>query len=201
MNYSRIPGIPRISRHVLLGTWFRKHNEQLLKQIITYIRNMRYTQHQGKPYAGIPQPPECSAGKDRTTNPRTIMQYCKDTGHELHVFDYKRKKLEAAQVASRTSNLLKSPFPGGHKRRGSQKTRSEAAPTRLNYSTLLQLLSNNLFWQNQNNKLSEGSFKLSFCNSTIVRDRKSLLNSGSMVTLIREGITSKRKHNGFSNNF
>ena len=31
--------------------------------------NMRYTQHQSKPNAGIPQPPECSAGKDRTTNP------------------------------------------------------------------------------------------------------------------------------------
>ena len=28
--------------------------------------NTRYTQHQGKPYAGIPQPSECSAGKDVT---------------------------------------------------------------------------------------------------------------------------------------
>ena len=64
--------------------------------------NTRYTQHQGKPYAGIPQPPECSAGKDRSTNPEQSCWYCKDTGHELLncLWLQKKKDLEAARAAS-----------------------------------------------------------------------------------------------------
>ena len=68
--------------------------------------NMRYTQHQGKPYAGIPRPSECSAGKDRTTNSEQSCQYCKDTGHELPncLQLQKKKDLEAARAASGTSS-------------------------------------------------------------------------------------------------
>ena len=63
--------------------------------------NMRYTQHQGKPYAGIPQPSECSAVKDRTTNPKQSCWYCKDTGHELSncLWLQKKKDLETARAA------------------------------------------------------------------------------------------------------
>ena len=68
--------------------------------------NKRYTQHQSKPYAGIPQPPECSAGKDGTTNPEQSCWYCKDTRHELPncLQLQKKKDLEAARVASWTSS-------------------------------------------------------------------------------------------------
>ena len=68
--------------------------------------NTRYTQRQGKPYAGIPQPSECSAGKDRTTNPEQSCRCCKDTGHELPncLRLQKKKDLEAARVASWTSS-------------------------------------------------------------------------------------------------
>ena len=61
---------------------------------------MRHTQCQGKPYAGIPRPSECSAGKDGTTNPEQSCWYCKDTGHELPncLQLQKKKDLEAARA-------------------------------------------------------------------------------------------------------
>ena len=63
--------------------------------------NMRYTQCQGKLYAGIPQPSECSAGKDKTTNPKQSCQYCKDTGHELpNCLQLQKKKVSHIQISN-----------------------------------------------------------------------------------------------------
>ena len=68
--------------------------------------NQRYIPHQSHPYTGIPQPPECSAGKDGTTNPELSCRYCKDTGHKLPncLRLEKKKDLEATRAASRPQN-------------------------------------------------------------------------------------------------
>ena len=84
---------------------------------------------------------------------------------------------------------LKSPSLGGCKRRGNQKTRPEAALTRLNYSTLLQTLSNSSISAESKHQIMQRA--VSNCPSVNLQllgvELPSLLDSGSMVTLIREG--------------
>ena len=127
------------------------------------------------PYAGIPWPPECSAGKDGTMNPEQSCQYCKDTGHELPncLRLQKKKELKAAWAASWTlsssnwNDLSLGVTRGGEIRRWGPKQLHLGWITVPCYKCYLIVL----FWQNQNKNYAEGSFKLSFCNSTIVRDR------------------------------
>ena len=84
---------------------------------------------------------------------------------------------------------LKSPSFGGHKRRGNQKMRPKAASTRLNYSTLLQTLSNSSISAESKQQIMQRA--VSNCPSVTLQllgiELPSLLDSGSMVTLIREG--------------
>ena len=84
---------------------------------------------------------------------------------------------------------LKSPSFGGHKGRGNQKTRPEAALTKLNYSTLLQMLSNSTILAESKHQIMQRA--VSNCPSVTLQllgiELTSLLDSGSMVTLVREG--------------
>ena len=84
---------------------------------------------------------------------------------------------------------LKSPSFGGHKRRGSQKTRPKAALTKLNYSTLLQTLSNSTILAEAKHQIMQRA--VSNCPSVTLQllgiELTSLLDSGSMVTPVREG--------------
>ena len=90
---------------------------------------------------------------------------------------------------------LKSPSLGGQKKSdfGNQKTRPKAAPTRLNYSTLLQTLSNITILAESKQQIMQRA--VSNCPSVNLQllgiDLPSLLNSGSMVSLIREGFFVK----------
>ena len=84
---------------------------------------------------------------------------------------------------------LKSPSFGGCKRRGNQKMRPKAASTRLNYSTLLQTLSNSSISAESKQQIMQRA--VSNCPSVTLQllgiELPSLLDSGSMVTLVREG--------------
>ena len=88
---------------------------------------------------------------------------------------------------------LKSPSFGGHKRRGNQKTRPKAALTKLNYSTLLQTLSNSTILAESKHQIMQRA--VSYCPSVTLQllgiELTSLLDSGSMVTLVREGFLMK----------
>ena len=84
---------------------------------------------------------------------------------------------------------LKSPSLGGCKRRGNQKTRPKAALTKLNYSNLLQMFSNSTILAESKHQIMQRA--VSNCPSVTLQllgiELTSLLNSGSMVTLVREG--------------
>ena len=88
---------------------------------------------------------------------------------------------------------MKSPSFGGHKRKGNQKTRPEAALTKLNYSTLLQMLSNSTILAESKHQIMQ--MAVSNCLSVNLQllgiELTSPLNSGSMVTLVREGFFMK----------
>ena len=88
---------------------------------------------------------------------------------------------------------LKSPSLWGHKRRETQKMRSTDAATHLNYELLLQTLSNSSISATIKQQIMKRA--VSDCPSVNLQllgiELPSLLDSGSMVTLIREEFFGK----------
>ena len=88
---------------------------------------------------------------------------------------------------------LKSPSLGGHKGREAQKMRPNDAATCLDYKSLLQTLSNSAISAASKQQIRQKA--VSNCPSVNLQllgiELPSLLDSGSMVTLIREGFFMK----------
>ena len=159
--------------------------------------NMRYTLHQSKTSCRPSVTSRMLCREDRTMNPEQSCWYCKDTGHELPNYLWLQKKKGLGGSSSSFTGIkpikLKSPSLGGCERRGNQKMRPEAALTRLNYSTLLQTLSNSSISAESKHQIIQRA--VSNCPSVNLQllgvELPSFLDSGSMVTLIREGFFTK----------
>ena len=151
-----------------------------------------FTPREGRPFLGQPRQPQLSAGKDGTIDPNKACRYCKDTGHKLENCVHLQRKMISKLIIRQDRSQTKSSFSWGLQGGAKVDPTIPISPTS-QYDELLSTQASNAVSMETEQRIMKRA--VSTCPTVNLnvqgKEVPSLMDSGSMVTLVQEGYFEK----------